>query len=240
MNDLRSRLEDELAVEAQPPTADLVAGALRQGRRQLHRRRLAATATAVLVVVALGAVGWLAPWRTVAVPQPADPTPGPTRPATAATVVAELGRELPAGVRLVSAYRYEQDPPAAAVYLDHGEGAGLLQLSIDSYPPTGDTCRTGQCRTGADGSTTVIGTTAGDCQESTVVQRYRPDGVHISVYLGTCLMWDGHAYPPAPAPLTVDQAIALTADPHWGARMDAELVTEAAARYPALPLWVGR
>jgi hypothetical protein len=195
------------------------------------------TATVIAIVVVLGTVGWLAPWRATALPRPANPSPGPTLPATAAAIAYELERQLPSGVRLLAAYQYEKDPSAAAVYLDRGSGTGLVQLTIDSYPPTSQTCRTSSCRTGADGAVTAIAASTGSCLENTVVQRFRPDRVHVTVFVATCLMWDGQRYPPGRSTLTVDEAVALAADPHWGVSMDSRLVAEAAQRYPSLPQW---
>ncbi len=244
MNDLHSWLVAELAERAEPPPPDLVGGALRRGRRLVLRRRLAATVTAVVVALSLGAVGWFVPWPTTALTGPARPGNAVAGKADAATIVVELGRRLPAGVTLVAAYRYEGDPPAAAVYLRRDGGTGLVQLTVDEYPMTDVACQSRTCNHNADGSTTVIAAgphTAEDaCLEDTVVQRFRPDGVHISLYLASCLMWDGQRYPPARAVLSVDEAVAITADPAWGVSMDARLVADGVRRHPALPSWTHR
>ena len=120
---------------------------------------------------------------------------------------------------------------------------------MDGYPLAADTCRSSTCQTAADGATTVVGagptgsnvrgsSSDDGCLEDTIVQRYRPDGVHVSVFLASCLMWDGQRYPPGQSILTVAEAVSLAADPHWGVSMDARLVAEAAQRYPSLPEWV--
>src|SRR5437879_6271970 len=115
MNDLRGWLEAELNSEDQLPQPDLVAGAVRRGQRMVLLRQLAMTATVVAVAVVLGIVGLFAPWRATALPRPADPSLGPTLPATAATIAFVLEQDLPADVRLSGAYQYEKGPPAAAV-----------------------------------------------------------------------------------------------------------------------------
>jgi hypothetical protein len=244
MNDLRDWLESELDAEgpAPAPAPDLVGGALRRGRRMLRVRRLGVTAGVVVIAFTVGLAGWFAPWRTDAVPRPAQPSPAVTEPANAATIAFELEQRLPAGVHLVAAYQYERNPPGAAVYLDRGTGVGLVQVTVDSYPATAEVCQSNSCSRDADGATTAIGTgaaaaTSAGCLETTRVQRFRPDGVHVSVFLATCLMWDGQGYPPGRTVLTVEEAAAIAADPHWGTSMDARLVAAAAQRFPSLPPW---
>jgi hypothetical protein len=83
---------------------------------------------------------------------------------------------------------------------------------------------------------TAVARRTDDCLADTVVERFRPDGVHVRAYLATCLMWNGQRYPPAPARLTVDDAVRLVADPVWGVRMSAVLVLDGAARYPGGPV----
>ena len=232
-------------MEPQVAVTELVAGAMRQGRRIIRHRRLAVTATCAFVALTLGAAGWIVPHHLLSnISPPAEQQAGPALlPATAATVTDLLSSRLPSGVRLSAAYRYENDPPAVAVYLTHDAGTGLVQFVMDSGSAP-QTCqpsagREVECGTEPDGSRTVVTKVSNNCLENTIVERYRKDRVHVSVYVATCLMWDGSRNPPAPAPLTVEEALALSADPVWQVRMDAAVVSAAAARYPSMASWVG-
>jgi hypothetical protein len=119
-----------------------------------------------------------------------------------------------------------------------------VQFVVDKYRDTAETCQSSAvrvvvCGTEPDGSRTVVTKVADSCLEDTIVERYRTDGVHVSVYLATCLMWNGTGNPPAAATLSVDEALGLSADPVWQVRMDARVVTDATARHPSMPMWVG-
>jgi hypothetical protein len=250
VTDLRDRLEEELHPDRSGfpglPVDELVAGALRRGRRLVRIRRATAALVTAGVVLVIALVGWTAWPGGVASVRPVPgttPTTHDLRPATASSIALALERRLPAGARVTAVFRYEGDPPAAAVYVDHGSGPGLVQVTVDTYASTNRTCqpgldRTVSCETELDGSLTAVTWVAGDCQQATIVEYFRPDGVHVSLYLAACLMWDGQREPPAAAPLTVAQARALVADPVWGRSMDAGLVTAGQARFPSPALWV--
>jgi hypothetical protein len=231
------------------PVDDLVAGALRRGRRSVRRRRLgvgvvAAAAVAVLVLLLTGGAAGtdlLLPHRMPAGAGVPSASVRPTLPTTAAAILFRLGQLLP-GVQLSQAHRFADESAAVTVYLDRGQGPGMVHVAIgEGGLPTTDQCQSSDgmavsCTPLAGGATAVITTNSSNCVQSLSVEVHRRDRVIVGVYVATCLMFDGTTNPPGRAGLTQAQAVAIAADPQWGSTMDADLVTDAASRFPSLPV----
>ncbi|AGL17214.1 hypothetical protein [Actinoplanes sp. N902-109] len=275
--DLRALMRAELSEERPPPLGDLVATAMRDGRRITRRRRFAMVgASAAVLAVAVGgaAVAWpagggrqldspaavgsgsSAPPSVSATPEPtpsgsavprrfpsdepeastgtgARPTPMTVRlqgqhvrtkqlPATPESVLELLTRLLPKG-KVSKLAANAEDGLFAQVYLDTGKGPGMLRVWLKPYDDP-------DLKPG----TVVIETftTPDNCVQSTVVNASYSTGGHVEMNIATCL---GSDREPAPAPITVDEAVKVLSDARWGVRMDAELVAEGAKHYAGIP-----
>jgi hypothetical protein len=251
--ELRGLLRDELAAERPPPLGDLVAAALRDGRRIRRRRRLAAlgggTAVAAVLAVTVGSgspSGLLTtplPAATAAAPadadglppaEAADLPPAPPAPPAAAAAKAPQARATPEAMLMLLE---ELLPPGrrsehattgqrdlhVQLYLDRGKGPGMIRVSVSGDPRPGP--RTGTPVVSVDNR-------PGNCIQSTVVRAQWPGGLVVQADLATCLAWDGRRNKPAPQVLSGDEARSVVADPRWGPTMDAGLVRAGARQFP--------
>lgn len=249
----RARLAAELDDGVEPPLGDLVPGALRQGRRLRFVRRTKITASA-LVAAGVLAVGVLAggplfnghgsvvgtagnhtPGANLTVgPAPTGSDPavpsGNTLPATPATLAYRLQQLLPPGA-ISHVTSLPIDPVTnVRLHLTTGHGTGMVYLAV--YNGTLN-CVVGTCGTQHGVRTSLI-LNGDNCIQSQIVEVAHSDGVLVEVDLSTCLDEGGAANLPAAQILTTQQAIALAADPSWGLRMNAPLVTAGGQKYPEL------
>ncbi|MDG4808746.1 hypothetical protein O7634_18530 [Micromonospora sp. WMMD1120] len=104
--------------------------------------------------------------------------------------------------------------PSVQLYLDRGEGPGMLWLAIHQDRP-------GQ---GPAPGTVELTEVPGNCIRDKTVTVHHGDGLRIELTVSTCLAWDGKATSPAPPALSVDEATAIAANPLWGTKLPAELV----------------
>lgn len=251
--ELRGLLRDELAAQRPPPLGDLVAVALRDGRRIRRRRRLAAfgggTAVAGVLAATMALGGPFGPAtrsepaaddRTVAGATPTPPRPGdaghfppPARPGAAApgpeqvratpeAMLVLLEGLLPAGRTSAPAKAGPRDL-RVQLYLDRGNGPGMIRVSVSGDPRSGP-------RTGTPAVT--VDSQPDNCMQSTVARARWPDGLTVQAELATCLARDGRRNPPTLPALSKDEARVVVADPRWGTTMEAGLVRAGAERFP--------
>lgn len=237
--DLRSRLRDELDAQRPPPLGDLVARAVRDGRRVRRRRRLTAlgggTAGVVALAAALGVPSAPSAQRDEPAaapvagaeqgPPPPPPGPPPGRQLVAATpegMLVLLGQLLPPG-RTSAFGKAGPRELHVQLYLDRGKGPGMIRVSVSGRP-----------RPGPRGGAPVVSVAdlPGDCLRSTVVRARWPDGPTVQADLATCLATDGERTTPAPPALSEAEARVLVTDARWGPTMDADLVKAGARQFP--------
>jgi len=250
--ELRSLLRDELSAERPPPLGDLVATALRDGRRIRRNRRFAAAGTTtvagfVVLAMALGSPFAAAPApgaghqvaarpdpvRSSAAPAPtrsrpapvlATPIPGGLRPATPEAMLALLTKLVPAGV--TTHYAKASDGSLhVQMYLDRGKGPGMIRVSLGGAPDA-------ESKYGEPKVT--IAAPPGNCVQSRIVRAEQPGGLTVQADLGTCLAWDGKENPKAALILTDAEARAVVTDPRWGLDMDQSLVKTGTTAFPKL------
>jgi hypothetical protein len=172
------------------------------------------------------------------IPQP----PGPKARTTAAAVLDELLRLLPAGATSDYAIYRDRNQTGAQVDLDGARGLGMIRIFLyrDKTPPSctpyalsniSQICS--MLPGGAPVTTTRI---PGNCIEriSIVIGHGHDTGVQIDV--ASCLAWNGQTNPAAHLAITAAQARKIAANPAWGARrMDAAVVKDGARRFADLP-----
>jgi hypothetical protein len=267
--DLRARLLADLGNEHPPPVGDLVAVALREGRRLRRKRQKGAFgAGIVLAGVFAGAAvlvrddGVAARGEAAAVAAvPAARPPAPTTPADATTArKAPTGSPGPRTLTVLSGTQRADVKPTKAtpaamlrlltvlmptgrtshfavaadddlrvqLYLDAGAGPAMVRLAVDKVPGGGER---------GDTATVTVTPAGGDCLDDTVVRAGWPDGTRVTLDLASCLPEIPRL--PTPLALTVDQAVAVAADPRWGLSMDAALVAAGDRAYGTLPEFAG-
>ena len=158
------------------------------------------------------------------------PSPSPTRTkatatarkkATPAAMVALLARLLPD--RKLSHLNQIGDDLHVQVYLDSGDGPGMMALSIARADRPAET-------TGNEPEVSVS-RSEGNCVQAIVAQARWPDGTLVQAEVATCLAWDGTENKPADAPLTEREAAGLVADKRWGLTMSTDLIEAGAEEY---------
>ncbi|WP_433060881.1 hypothetical protein [Dactylosporangium sp. CS-033363] len=216
--DLRTRLDDELAAAPEPPIGDLVGGAVRRGKRLRVWRRLrtGGAAVAVLAVLAGGAS-----FARGAGDEPDAQVAAPVNlvPASPAGLLQLLLDTLPPGA--TSHYAADPAQPMIQVYLDRGNGPGMLRVAVS--------------RAAGGTERTTVSELPDNCVQRTIVTGYHADGLLVQVNVASCLAWDGTQNAPAAQALTVEEARAVAADPRWGLRIDESIETAGAARFAQLP-----
>lgn len=233
----RALLTDELDTQAEPPIGDLVETAVARGRRTRVARRLGFGGIGVMVLaVAVGTVAVL-PRPTHAVPVGA---PAQTVPATPAGILQLLTEQLPAGTTSGYAGSDTDGELMVQVYLDSGQGPGMLRVTVDTasddpWLAPGGKAIVGAPVTLADGTRYQVTQMPDNCVQSTMVIVVRPNRAMVVLNIATCLAWNGTANPASPAPLTVAQAVAVADSPRWGVKIDKALVDAGRQRFPHLP-----
>ncbi|WFF00077.1 hypothetical protein [Micromonospora sp. WMMD964] len=114
--------------------------------------------------------------------------------------------------------------PYVQLHLDRGEGPGMLRLSV-YQDRLGDNPAPG---------TVELTEVPDNCVQNEMVTVYHHDGLQVDVMISTCLFWEGKGTSPAPPALSVDEAIAIAANPTWGTRIPAELVRSGAKNFASL------
>jgi hypothetical protein len=213
-------------------TAVAVAGVLVAGLASTNR---APAAGPSLAVAAHKATTTAPPTTAPVIAQP----PGPKSATTAAAILYRLKQLLPSG----QTSGYAQDGSLfGQIYLDRGHGPGMLRLDIsrvgasrssECMATRGDL--TVECRKLPDGAQVIITRIPDNCIQSLVVNVDHGNGVNVQLNVSTCLAWNGAKNPAGPAALTVDEAVAIAADPSWGTSMDSALVAAAQQAFPQLP-----
>lgn len=169
---------------------------------------------------------------TTAAPRPAAPLP-----VTPAAIIYRLQQLLPAG-KASDFSGSTQDGVAGQLYLDRGQGPGMLRLDV--APPSGDSGCTSSgdtqvtCERLADGDTAVVERISDNCVQSLIVTVDHANGAQVQLAVGTCLAWNGTTNPPGGPALTASQAVRIADDPSWGLDMSATLVAAAQQQFPDL------
>ncbi|MFG1893132.1 hypothetical protein ACGFIP_03920 [Micromonospora zamorensis] len=114
--------------------------------------------------------------------------------------------------------------PYVQVYLDRGDGPGMLRLAIsrdnlDGDPPLG---------------TVELTEVPDNCVQNKVVTVHHRGGLRVDLMVSTCLVWDSKGTLPAPPVLSVKEATEIAANPIWGTGLPAELVVAGAKNFPTL------
>lgn len=235
-DDLGALLRAELGAECPPPLGDLVAAAMRDGRRVRQRRRaglagagVVLAAVAAVVVVAVTEGGMAAGMSPGIVPTGVPTVPGST---VASTLTVRSGTQGAGGMQ------------------KKATSAAMLHLLTTLLPPgrtsrygafPGDDLRVGVALDGNDVRVALTGpdlpsprpgavrvtvtSTQGDCSRATEALAAWPDGTTVEVDVPACAPRTGPA-------LTSDQAVRIAADPRWGVRMQAALVDAGAQQFP--------
>ncbi|MFE9192997.1 hypothetical protein ACFYL6_25685 [Micromonospora sp. NPDC007208] len=114
--------------------------------------------------------------------------------------------------------------PYVQLFLDRGDGPGMVRLSIyqdnlGGDPPTG---------------TVELTEVPDDCVRNKVVTVHHGGGLQVDLMISTCLVWEGKGTSPAAPVLSVKEATSIAANPSWGTKMPAEFVISGAKRFPTL------
>ncbi|MFJ8041155.1 hypothetical protein ACIRBX_11685 [Kitasatospora sp. NPDC096147] len=184
---------------------------------------------------------------TPAAQPPPSATPSPTpsvvmsAPTTDSAVLVTLLRLLPPGLE-TSGYAAQPDglpssyTAGAQVQVRTAAGPGMVTVFVattysDTSCPTGFTCGTDP-----GGREVGIRHDANDCALDTVVKSRHADGTVVTVEVAGCVPGrDGTRPERGAAPLSVDQAVALAADPAISYQVPEQVKREAAAAHPSLP-----
>ncbi|MDP9792149.1 hypothetical protein J2S43_000661 [Catenuloplanes nepalensis] len=147
------------------------------------------------------------------------------------------------------AYRAPAEDEAGStfvqMYLDRGEGYGMIRLHLAGPEPRTDGLASRLCvamRSCVNMPGVGLLVVENNPDECTLFQRvsfYRADGVMVSLMLGDCLMWDGRQNPPGQVALSLQEAVTVVLNPQWGPEMPADLVKAGAINQPELPTIVG-
>jgi hypothetical protein len=216
------------------PAATQAGGAVANSARPAAAMRTAPTggADAVPATVILTA----ARSSTTYIAQP----PGLQAPTTSAAVLEELLKLLPPGP--TSNYGF-YGSGSAQVYLDGANGLGMIRIFVSRGSLNPDACTsavapdmTRTCSTLPGGAAVVTTRIPDNCVEPLAIDVDHGNGTVVQIDVATCLAWNGHANPPAPMAITAAQALAIAANPAWGAQqMDAAVVHDGTRRFADVP-----
>ncbi|MBM2616202.1 hypothetical protein JIG36_11605 [Actinoplanes sp. LDG1-06] len=167
----------------------------------------------------------VAPERSLTVHSGMERAAGPRKKATTGAMLHLLTQLLPPGRTSHAAVSGNEDP-YVQIYLDRGDGPGMIrvvlgQLPEDPRPPRGGT------------ATVSVLRGENNCVQDTVVVSRWPDGTAVQLDLASCLQDER----PGRVVLTDDEATAIAADPRWGLSMDADLVDQGDKRYGGSPVF---
>jgi hypothetical protein len=220
-DDVRQIFQDQLSGLPEPGLGTLVEDSMRQGRRMRAVRRAygaavlaGSLAVAAVVTVQTGLGSHAANRLTAAASQSARAQ------ATPEGVLALLLEDLPSGQTSHYAKALGGDLHVQA-FLDDGSGPGLIRLAVldrstwISPKPQKSSPDERSWRL-PNGNTATVATTRDRCVQSLHVDVVRPNGVVVSVDVGSCLAWDGFLLGHGRLALTQQQAIEIANDPRWG------------------------
>ena len=187
--------------------------------------KLAAASTPTWAPVSVG------PSAVAALPRTAAQSP-----VTPSAVVYRLQQLLPAG-RTSAFAGSGQDGVTGQVYLDRGQGPGMVRLEVTTQSADGPDCATSDgivvtCEHLADGDTAIVQHVPSNCVQSLQVVVDHPGGARVLLTVATCLAWNGTTNPPSAPALTQDEAVRIADDPGWGLTMNAALVAAAQQKFP--------
>lgn len=114
--------------------------------------------------------------------------------------------------------------PFVQLYLDRGEGPGMLRLSV-YQDHLGDDPVPG---------TVELTEVPDNCVQDKMVTVHHRDGLQVDLLISTCLAWNGKESAAAPPALSVQEATVIAANPVWGTKLPAEYVQNGAKRFPTL------
>jgi len=147
------------------------------------------------------------------------------KPATRQAMLELLSQLLP-GYQL-SDFRSPSGNLQVQLYLDDGDGPGMLRVTVDGPAAAANRDRDGEPKISVESF-------PGNCIQSVVLVADWPDGTTVKIEIATCLAWDGTQNKPARAPLSIQQATKVAIDPRWGTYMDAGLVEAGAKSFPSV------
>ncbi|MEW1588254.1 hypothetical protein AB0283_22765 [Micromonospora vinacea] len=114
--------------------------------------------------------------------------------------------------------------PYVQVFLDRGDGPGMVRLSIYRDGLGGDPVP----------GTVELTELPDNCVQNKMVTVHHRGGVRIDLMISTCLTWDVKGTSPAPPVLSVKEATEIAANPTWGTQLPAEFVVNGAKRFSTL------
>jgi hypothetical protein len=248
MTDFQTLIRLELAGDP-PPSRDVVAGALRAGRRGRTRRRwVFASGAAAIIAIAAVALSSLVPWQAWRLSAQAGsvrvvPASGPLVPATPAAALVALRYLLPPGLSGPYLGRWEGNRQFWVVTetTDRGTG-GEVRLTVShiegAYAAAGDGCRglavpASSCVRTVLADRTVVTVAHVDryCVGAMFVTVVRPSDTAVSLSVQGCL----RSSVPARPLLTDAEGVAIAANPVFAWQMPASLVDSGAQSFPDLP-----
>jgi len=147
------------------------------------------------------------------------------KPATRQAMLELLSQLLPGSK--FSDFRSPSGNLQVQLYLNDGDGPGMLRVTVDGPAAAANRDRTGEPKISVESY-------PGNCIQSVVIVADWPDGTTVKIEIATCLAWDGTQNKPARAPLSIQQATKVAVDPRWGTYMDASLVEAGAKSFPAV------
>ncbi|GAB2571678.1 hypothetical protein Aab01nite_04230 [Paractinoplanes abujensis] len=166
----------------------------------------------------------MAPERSLAVHSGIERAAGPRKKATTGAMLHLLTELLPPGRTSHAAVAADEDLHVQ-IYLDRGDGPGMLRMTMGQLPAGGPRGGT---------ATVSIIPVPDNCAQSYVAVSRWPDGTSVQLDVASCLAGDTPAGPEA---LTPDEAVAVVADPRWGLDMDADLVDRGNERFGKVPVF---
>ena len=251
-DDVRQLFQQELPGFPEPPLGTLVQDAIRQGKRMRATRRIygatvLATGLAFATVVAvqadspatadLSAASSSANGSTTtseAADLAADSPSGRTG-ATPGGLLEVLLQDLPDGKTSHYA-RASNGGLHVQTFLHDRSGPGMIRIRVldgpDVLPAQMVTGRTSW--TLPNGNTATVSTLPEDCTRSLHVDVERPNGITVSVDVGTCLSWDGFLLGQGRITLTSQQAVEIANDSRLSVRMTKKLIESGAKRSRAV------
>ncbi|MEW2429231.1 hypothetical protein AB0877_14580 [Micromonospora sp. NPDC047644] len=114
--------------------------------------------------------------------------------------------------------------PYVQLYLDRGDGPGMLRLSIYRDRLGGNPVP----------GTVELTEVPGNCVQTQMITVHHDAGLQVDLMIATCLVWGPKGTVPAPAVLSLKEAIEIAANPAWGTKLPAEYVINGAKRFPRL------
>jgi len=248
---VRQLFQQELPGLPEPPLGTLVQDAMRQGKRMRATRRIygATVVAAGLAFATVVAVQANSPAtdRQNAVSSAASSsaatseaylpaaTPSGRTGATPDGLLEVLLQDLPDGP--TSHYAKASDGGLhVQAFLHDRSGPGMIRIRVldgpDVLPAQMVTGRTSW--TLPNGNTATVSTLPEDCTRSLHVDVERPNGITVSVDVGTCLSWDGFLLGQGRITLTSQQAVEIANDSRLSVRMTKKLIESGAKRARAV------